>query len=146
MEVRPVSAEDRAAIRNLLRDSRLPVDDLDSADIALTTAVDAGQVMGVVGLEVFGDTGLLRSLAIQPAVRRNGLGIKLVGVIELQAKAQGLKHLVLLTETAATFFAKCGYRAIPREQFPPEVRQSAQFRSLCPDSAICMIKSLEPAS
>ena len=36
------------------------------------------QILGVVGLECYGDVGLLRSLAVSPEVRGRGLGVKLV--------------------------------------------------------------------
>lgn len=144
MDLRPMAADERAAVQSLLRACRLPVDDLDTADIAFTVAANTNSIVGVAGLEVFEDAGLLRSVAVQSSTRGAGLGNKLTSAVEAQAKARGLKHLVLLTETAAPFFAKRGYVVIPREQAPIAIQQSAEFRSLCPASATCMIQSLEP--
>ena len=143
MDLRQGTASDQAAIHDLLRDSRLPVDDLGTAAVDFTVATDAAGLTGVVGLEPFGDVGLLRSLAVRDGQRGRGLGERLVGAVEARAAALGLRQLVLLTETAAPFFARRGYTAIAREQAPAAVRHSAEFRSICPASATCMIKSVE---
>ena len=50
---------------------------------------------------------------------------------------------MLLTTTAASFFAKRGYRPLARDEAPAAVRATAEFRSICPASATCMGKSLE---
>jgi amino-acid N-acetyltransferase len=49
---------------------------------------------------------------------------------------------VLLTETAETFFRRLGYEAIDRHYVSEDLKQSAEFRALCPASAVCMTKSL----
>lgn len=149
MALRNATRDDHAAIRGLLQDSRLPVADLDASAIDFIVAVDADAlagVVGVVGVESFGDVGLLRSLAVRIDQRGLGIGDRLVAAIEARAATQGLRRLVLLTETAAPFFARRGYAAIARDQAPAAVHASAEFRALCPASATCMIKSLESAS
>jgi amino-acid N-acetyltransferase len=49
---------------------------------------------------------------------------------------------VLLTETAEGFFRAIGYEIIDRSHVPEKINQSAEFRLLCPASAVCMRKSL----
>lgn len=142
MGLRPGTASDQTAIRSLLQDSRLPVADLDTAAVDFTVAADVTDVVGVAGLEPFGGVGLLRSLAVRDGERGRGIGEQLVGAIEARAAMLGLQQLVLLTETAAPFFARRGYVAITRDLAPPAVQHSAEFRSICPASATCMIKSL----
>ena len=143
MGLRPSTTTDQTAIRGLLHGSRLPVDDLDTAAIDFIVATDATGLIGVVGLEPFGSAGLLRSLAVRDEHRGRGIGEHMVSAIEARAASLGLRQLVLLTETAAPFFAKRGYAAIARNQAPPAVQHSTEFRSICPASATCMIKSLE---
>ena len=73
--IRPADAADAPAIRVLLLDAGLPVDDLAASDIAFFVADDAGGLVGVVGVESFGRAGLLRSLAVASsgiAVARSG--------------------------------------------------------------------------
>jgi amino-acid N-acetyltransferase len=52
---------------------------------------------------------------------------------------------VLLTQTAATYFAARGYAPIPRAQAPAAVQASAEFTSLCPPSSTCMVKVVDTA-
>lgn len=142
--VRAADGGDRAALRALLAASALPVADLDGAAIEFLVAADDDIVVGVVGLERFDDTALLRSLAVRADRRGSGLGDALVRAAEGLARAQGVTRLVLLTQTAAEFFGARGYAVIDRACAPAAVQQSAEFRSLCPASATCMVKPLVP--
>lgn len=144
--IRPLAADETAAVRTLLADSGLPIEDLANAAIEFHVAVDEHQAMlGVVGIEVFDDAGLLRSLAVEPQARQRGIGDALVSSLEADARARGLRQLVLLTQTAETFFARRGYTVIDRAAAPAGVQASAEFRSLCPASAVCMSLPLVPA-
>lgn len=100
---------------------------------------------GLVGLERHGPVALLRSLAVSPAQRGNGLGRQLVAQAEQYAISQGVNHLFLLTTTAADFFAKLGYAATARDKAPPAIRASTQFSGLCPASSNFMSKQLTTA-
>jgi len=99
-------------------------------------------LIGVVGMERFGARALLRSLAVAPSYRQRGMGHQLVARLEREAQADGVEQLVLLTETAEKFFSASGYEVIDRRHVAEEIKQSAEFRSLCPASAVCMSKLL----
>lgn len=142
MELRTPREGERAHIRALLVDSGLPVEDLDASAINFIVAVEDDRLLGVVGIEAFQGAGLLRSLAVQGAMRGTGTGVALVQAAESHARSLGVKYLVLLTQTAAPFFLKHGYDAIERHDAPSSVQGSAEFRSICPASATCMIKHL----
>ncbi len=47
---------------------------------------DQGKLVGAVGLELYGDIGLLRSLAVDPRFRGKGLGQALVQHVEAEAR------------------------------------------------------------
>src|SRR5690606_13505311 len=102
-----------------------------------------GQVVGAVGMELFGDAALLRSLVVDAAGRGTGVGGALVEAIEQRAVASGAVTLSLLTQTAEPFFAHRGWTAVPRDALPAGVQRSAEFRSLCPASATAMTKPLK---
>jgi amino-acid N-acetyltransferase len=145
--IRSIAPGETTAVRALLIASGLPVDDLASAAIEFRVAVDdGGALLGVVGIEVFDEAGLLRSLAVEPQARHRGVGHALASSLETDARARGLHQLVLLTETAEAFFARRGYAVIDRAAAPAGVRRSAEFRSLCPASAVCMRLRLVPAA
>jgi C_GCAxxG_C_C family probable redox protein len=47
-----------------------------------------------------------------------------------------------LTTTASGFFEKLGWSEVWRQAVPGDVRQSEEFKSLCPQRAVCMMLSL----
>ena len=62
----------------------------------------------------YGDAALVRSVAVVAAQRGRGVGRALVERVESHASQAGAKHLILLTETAKTFFLRAGYSVIER--------------------------------
>src|SRR5262249_13456438 len=121
-----------------------PTEDIGTSAIRWLVSESDGRLTGVVGIEAFGDAGLLRSLAVIPDQRGSGIGAALVSRLEQSCREQGLRHLLLLTETADTFFARRGYARADRSTVPASIQASAEFRSLCPASATCMAKALAP--
>ena len=97
---------------------------------------------GGVGFEQVGDVGLLRSLVVRREAQARKLGSSLVVEAERLARSVGIRELVLLTQTAADFFERRGYARIERTTAPSAIAQSSEFRTLCPSTATCMIKSL----
>jgi amino-acid N-acetyltransferase len=141
--IRRCHAADLAAAATLLRGAGLPTDDLTSAPSLHLWVLEADEsLFGVIGLERFGADALLRSLAVAASHQQRGLGHKLVAQLERDAQADGVEQFVLLTETAEKFFRGIGYEVIDRHDVPEEIKQSAEFRSLCPASAVCMRKLL----
>jgi amino-acid N-acetyltransferase len=131
----------------LLEDARLPVSDLRSIAQLRTWVLERkSSLVGVIALECYGSEGLLRSLAVAPEYRNRGFGGLLVDRLEEDARLDGIQQVVLLTETAETFFASRGYRVVDRRCVSEAVKQSAEFRSLCPASARCMSKVLAEPS
>jgi N-acetylglutamate synthase-like GNAT family acetyltransferase len=134
---------DLPEIRILLERHALPTADLGAARPWFVVARDGAALLGAGGLEVHGATGLLRSIVVADGRRGSGLGRALVESVEAAARERGLRELVLLTETAHDFFARLGYADIDRADAPEAVRESAEFKALCPQSARCMLKRLD---
>jgi amino-acid N-acetyltransferase len=135
--------DDVAAVQPLLAAAGLPTVDLEQIqDLRLWVLEAGGEPLGVIALECSGTSALLRSLAIAPQHRNRGLGRGLVARLERDARTEGFTRLTLLTETAEPFFRRLGYQPIDRTAVPEDLRQSAEFRSLCPASAVSMSKSL----
>lgn len=144
-------------IHTLLESADLPTADLGtgrSKDAAATgqsanadgpalyvVRADVGRV-GCIGVERYGDAGLLRSAAIQERHRGEGYGRGAVRALETEAREAGIERLYLLTTTAAEFFADLGYERVEREAVPEAVRGSTEFSDLCPESAVAMRRSL----
>lgn len=106
-------------------------------------AEDGQAARAVIGLERFGDCGLLRSLAVQPQLRNAGLGGELVDALECQSRGAGVRAVYLLTTTAADFFTRRGYTVVARAQAPEVIQATREFSSLCPSQAVCLRKYLE---
>lgn len=142
--IRPATAADHPALRALLAASSLPVEDIAVDTIDFLVAELDGALLGVVAVQACGDIGLLRSLTVDSNGRGRGLGQALVERAEAHARARGLLRLVLLTETAAAFFSRRGYVPAERGDMPAQIQSTAQFRSLCPATASCWTKPLDP--
>jgi amino-acid N-acetyltransferase len=99
---------------------------------------DDGRVVGVAGLEVHGEDGLLRSVAVDPDYRGQGLAASLVEAALERAKRVRLRSVYLLTTTARDYFARHGFIDCPRDEAPPGIRESWEYRSGCPATAAFM--------
>jgi len=141
-EIRSATDSDRAAIRTLLEGSGLPTEDLELAAPEFLVAVEDGTLIGAGALQRFGAIALLRSVVVIPEKRGEGCGQQIVVELERAAQKVGIRELVLLTLTAADFFGRLGYVRIERSGVAGPISDSAQFRSLCPASAVCMSKTL----
>ena len=142
-EIRQLGSAEEARLRTLLESSGLPVSDLAEARPVLFGTVDDSGLVGVVGVEVHGHSGLLRSLAVRSDARGTGLGGALVDAAERFARARGIRHLYLLTDTAEKFFTRRGYRRVERAAAPPEISGTSEFASLCPSTSGFMVKDLD---
>lgn len=140
--IAPAKPEAAAAIAQLLRADGLPADDFLPHLEHFLVAQDHGHIVGVVGLEMYSPFGLLRSLVVEKNRRESGLGSKLLAQVENHAQRQSIRELYLLTTTAEAFFAGRGFRQCPREEAPPSIQATEEFRSLCPSSARLMQRSL----
>jgi amino-acid N-acetyltransferase len=95
---------------------------------------------GCVGLEIYGDSALLRSMAITPEHQGKGLGTALTEAIIEDARKRGIKTLFLLTETAEDFFRRFGFQKVEREVVPENVKTSIEFTKLCLEAPAMMLK------
>jgi len=140
--ISPAQFEHRDAMISLLRSEKLPTEDL-SADVSnFFIAMDQGLVIGIIGLEVYGDDGLLRSLAVRPEYRNMNIGTVLVSELENQGRNLGISNFYLLTETAMEYFSKKGYEVVNRKDAPASIQGSSEFKYACPSSATLMQKCL----
>lgn len=141
IQIRRASQQDYRAVCSLLEAHGLPLDGIDHHLKHFLTAIQADDTLaGVVGLEPYGQFGLLRSVAVKE--RKAGLGTALVEGMIGYAQASGIKQLILLTTTASEYFPRFGFRTINRKDVPETVKQSVEFQSACPDTAVVMALDL----
>lgn len=140
--LRAATDQDSVAIRALLNANSLPTFDLEAARARFVIACMDEEIVGTGALQSFGSVALLRSIAVEPHLRGAGVGQSIVRELEHIARTNAVKRLILLTQTARSFFEAQGYSAIDRASAPAAVQESEEFRSLCPASALCMSKAL----
>jgi amino-acid N-acetyltransferase len=139
----PARAHDEAGVKATLAACELPVGDLTPAHLQHFWVMrDGPKLAGVVGVEILGDVGLLRSLAVSEAYRGRGIGAQLTDKAEDYARAQGVQALYLLTTTVPNFFARRGYQPIDRDAAPAPLQDTDEFKNLCPEGAVCMMKDI----
>jgi N-acetylglutamate synthase-like GNAT family acetyltransferase len=133
---RPATPADWPAVADLLTRVNLPLEGaLEHIDEFIVAFSELG-LDGVSGLEIYDDTGLLRSVAV--AKRGTGLGLELVNHLIQRAKDQKLSRIILLTTTAADYFERLNFKRIGRDEAPKAVQESLEFKSACPASAVVM--------
>jgi len=103
---------------------------------------DDGRVVGIAGLEIHGDDGLLRSVAVDEDYRGQGLGASLIEEAFSRAGRLNLGTVYLLTNDARDYFARRGFSDCPREEAPPGIRESWEFSTGCPASAAFMKRAV----
>ncbi len=88
------------------------------------------------GIEIYENVGLLRSLVVDNGCRKMGYGQQLAAKAEAWAYERSIKSLYLLTTTAAGFFSRLGYQVIPRDRArvtaPVSISQYCSVRWLMP--------------
>lgn len=143
MEFELARESDKSPIKQLLAECDLPNEDITLLTPQHFLVLRGGvELAGVIGLEILGRFALLRSLAVPLRHREKGIALQLTRKAEEYARSYEIETLYLLTTTAEGFFAKRGYHRVDRNSVPPAIQETAEFRSLCPSSAVCMVKHL----
>jgi amino-acid N-acetyltransferase len=138
VRLRPSRPEDFESTAALLRSARLTLDGLRERFADALVAASDQEILGCVALELYGRSALLRSLAVAESARGEGLGVQLTEGALRMARERGAHDVYLLTETAQGFFPRFGFRAEERSEAPAALRESVEFRSACPGSAVMM--------
>jgi amino-acid N-acetyltransferase len=136
--IRLATPHDWQSLATLLEKADLP---LAGAEIHLSDfflAFRENDLIGSAGLERYGDTALLRSVAVAVPERGHGLGQALVQQVLAYAVSLEVRQVVLLSTTAADFFVRFGFRPISRAEFPRSAQKSVEFQEACPASATAM--------
>ncbi len=143
LKIRPAVLDDFKRIEKLLLNCELPVEGVNEHFGEPYCVTEQGlEIIGVGGIEVYGSYGLLRSVAVSPAWQGKSIGEALVKNRLTWSKSNGLTEVFLLTNTAPKFFERLGFCNIERQDVPEEIQKSSEFSSICPETAIVMVRSL----
>ena len=146
MVIERATERDLPEVLALLAGYNLPQDGVTDHVATMVVAKDAGRLVGVAAVELYADGGLLRSVAVDSAVRGQRVGHRLTEAALDIAREQGIDAVFLLTTTAEGFFPRFGFERISRGDVPSSVQASVEFQSACPASAAAMRKRLTPVA
>ncbi|MCL5965481.1 MAG: GNAT family N-acetyltransferase [Deinococcus sp.] len=127
--IRPASACDEEAVKELLALSGLPAAGLD--ETRLFVLEEGGDVVGCVGYEAYEPYALLRSLAVHPAHRGTGRGRKLMRFAVNEARSRGFEQALGLTSSIPDWLLRLGFSETRREELPVELSASTQMGDIC---------------
>lgn len=137
-----LQAGDITQLEALLRANRLPSDDCVEQARHFCGIFDGDKLIAAGGLEPAANNALLRSVVVDEACRGRGLARKICEHLLTRARLEGRVAVYLLTENAASYFEKIGFKRVARDVVPAAITQTRQFASLCPDSAACLVLNL----
>jgi amino-acid N-acetyltransferase len=141
-QVEALAPGDFRRLANWLEAEDLPSGDLREPGVRLFAFRDGDLAIAYAGLEVYGTDALLRSVVVDPARRRAGVGRAIVEATLAQARRLGATRAFLLTTTAKAYFERLGFASVARADAPPAISTTRQAAGLCPSSAPLMVKTL----
>jgi len=137
--------DEKKQIRRLLSACELPTLYVHRHLKSFMVARADKKIVGLVGIEVYGRTGLFRSLCVDEAYRGRGIAKILNEKLLEYARMWKIDRLCLFTWKAEKFALKLGFHRIERKQIPKSIRSTWQFRkSRSYPSVICMMKKINP--
>ena len=63
-----------------------------------------------------------------------------------EAEGRGVKALYLLTTTAEHYFPTFGFTVVSRDSVPDDVKETPEYRGMCPSSATVMVRQFADPS
>ena len=143
LEIEILARPPRAGAMRLLDSADLPSSDLSDAMLEHFFFVGSPtKPIALIGLELFGENALIRSLVVAPGARSNGVGWALLTHAEQHSRSQGVHELYLLTTTADKFFERHGFKRIGRDTVPDSIRSTREFAEICPATSTIMVKAI----
>ena len=137
VKIKLAPQEDFFQIHELLIENGLPTVGVDSG--AGNYYIVGGQeIRGVIGVERYGMSVMLRSLAVKPQFRNGGVAGELIDYALRAIKGTGVTDIYLLTNTAERYLARFGFAKIERGEIPNHILATSALGDACPSSSTCM--------
>ncbi len=143
VRIERAAAGDLPFVLSLLEECGLPVEGVREHFSRYFVARIEDERIGCVGMEVYGDQVLLRSLAVVRRERNAGVGAALLSrAIEEARRAGGRTAWGLTTFGKKGLFDRFDFGVVPRPAAPAALARSSQFRGVCPESAVLIALDL----
>ena len=132
--------QDVNSVCDLLRSSNLPYKDFDLNKIKVILAIDDDDIIGSIGVELYPPNALLRSFVLRPQYRGKSIGNNMFQYLMSYGSQKGIRDIHLLTDTADSYFISHGFIVANRNDAPSQIRQTSEFKDLCPSTCTYMVK------
>jgi len=139
------SSDDLRDILDLLSQVQLPHDGIaENVGGFLVARDESSRLIATIGLELHGNTALLRSAAVAPDYQGCGIGSRLTENLLERARNNDIDKVVLLTSTASEFFARrFGFCEASRTVFDKDLVGSSEWNLPRCSTAVCMSLDLK---
>lgn len=144
--LRAACPEDLPRILKVLTDASLPLEGVPDGLARVVVAEVEGELAGVAGLERYGTSALLRSVAVSSQHQGKGIAAALVQRLLQEARSDTIHDVYLRTTTAEGYFPKFGFSPVEVSKVPLQVLDSVEFQGACPSSAVTMVCCLDRAA
>ena len=129
--IRKANKQDLGRLREFLSRANLGTDGLtdETVNYFLLLENEDGTLRGTLGMEAFGENGLLRSLVVSPGQAEKEIFVLFDQMVQL-AKERGMKSLFLATNksVALPFFELMGFQRMNWEELPTDFYHSEHIR------------------
>jgi N-acetylglutamate synthase-like GNAT family acetyltransferase len=129
--IRYANVQDVSKLKNFLTAAKLGTEGIseESAQYFLLVEDEKRDVKGTLGIEPFGNTGLLRSLVVTPGMAEKEV-LALFNQMLLLAKNKEINTLFLATnkQGAVSFFETLGFEKMNGDDLPAELKKSSHIQ------------------
>lgn len=142
-EIRKATGSDLTEILEILKRVGLPTAGVDNNIIHFLVATSkSNELLAVIGMEIVGTDGLLRSLACNPNFCKQGIAAELIANALIVARKQGIKNLYLMTQSAEKYMQKFGFKTVERQDIPEDLLKQSELNFACSTCSTCMSLAL----
>ncbi|SPA28371.1 GNAT family N-acetyltransferase [Cupriavidus taiwanensis] len=138
LRIRAAVPTDAPAVGEVLERCGLPLDGVPRLLEHFHVAVLGTQIIGCAAGERCGETVVIRSVAVLPEHRDQGVATHVVRAALMRARANGARRAVLLASSCPSYFARYGFTLVPAAKLPPEVMSSSEFHRAADTPPLCM--------
>ncbi|MDK3023354.1 GNAT family N-acetyltransferase [Cupriavidus taiwanensis] len=138
LRIRAAVPTDAPAVGEVLERCGLSVDGVPRLLEHFHVAILGAQIIGCAAGERCGETVVIRSVAVLPEHRDQGVATHVVRAALMRARANGARRAVLLASSCPSYFARYGFTLVPAAKLPPEVMSSSEFLRAADTPPLCM--------
>ncbi|WP_221567312.1 GNAT family N-acetyltransferase [Alkalihalobacillus sp. TS-13] len=142
LSFRPAETNDAPSIKKFVAQAGLSNEGIEECiQTFIILETDKKKMAGTVGLERFGESGLIRSLVLDKEYSSEELLLRLLTAIIRLADQQGIKTVYLLTKVTSIFYT-LGFMEVPYGKVPESLLESAHLQQYDKDQIAIMKHSL----